>query len=61
MISLGARPAEGSLCPVNQVTLAVQQGDAVQDRRESRSSLPILLLPRWTPRVALDQAWLFAP
>ena len=38
-ILMGARPAEGSLCPVNQVTLAVQQGDAVQDRRESRSSL----------------------
>jgi len=56
MISLGARPAERPLRPVNQVTLAVRQGDAVQDRRESRSSLraslPTLLLPRWTPRVS---------
>ena len=35
----GARPAEGPLRPVNQVTLAVHEDDAVQDRRESRSSL----------------------
>ena len=41
----GCPTCRGSLCPVNQVTLAVQQGDAVQDRRESRSSLPIHFCP----------------
>lgn len=59
MIALGARPAEGPLRPVNQVTLAVHEGDAVQDRRESRSSLrpslPTLLFPPLDPaRAAVD-------